>query len=78
MLYSETIWPSLLNIGVMLAAGLLGVFGLVAYATRPGARQRALPRGTKRVTDADLKEASDRAWREETARKVVAMSGRAR
>ena len=60
----------LLEISILLGIGLLGVFGLVAFAmprNLKGERVRALPRGTRRVTQADLLEANDRAWHERHA-----------
>lgn len=71
-------WPVLLDIAAILAMGLLGVFGLVAYAMRSSVRSRALPRGTSRLTQADLQEAHDRACIEEMAQKSMRMAGGAR
>lgn len=68
-------WNVLLDIAAMLAAGALGVFGLVAYAMPSNVRLRALPRGTRRVTQADLEEANNRAWREDMAAASMRQGG---
>lgn len=70
-------WNVVLDIAVMLGLGVLAVFGLVAFAMPDpkGERLRALPRGTRRVTNADLEEAHDRAWREEMAASSMRRGG---
>jgi len=61
---------------MLVVIGMVGVWALVAYAMRGvPVRVRALPRGTRPVTQAELDEAHERMWKNDQAVEALRKAG---